>query len=168
MSEPGKADEHAPQALENLDSFRGACDMLLSRARRTVRILAPQLDLALLNRESVTTEIVRLTRESRFTDVRVLFCDSLLALRNGHRLVELSRRVPSAISLRRLPEDVLEQEAAWLVVDDRGLLWRASHHRYSDGYVCTNDLRLAPKLARDFDEWWQRAQPDPELRQLLI
>lgn len=168
MTDPGKADEHDPQALEDLDSFRAACDALLSRTRRTLRILAPQLDLALLNRESVSAEIVRLARESRFSDVRVLFSDSLLALRNGHRLVELSRRVPSAVCLRQLPEDVLEQEAAWLVADERALLWRASHHRYSDGYVCLNDVRLAPKLARDFDEWWQRAQPDPELRQLLI
>lgn len=158
----------ARQSLEDLSSFRDACDALLGNARRTVRILAPHLDLALLSREPVSRALAEMTRVSRFTNIRMLFADSLLAMKHGHRLIELSRRFPSYINLRLLPEDQRDQQAAWMVVDERHLLWRPSHHRYADGLLLPDEPERSSQLCRKFDEWWERAQPDRELRQLYL
>lgn len=158
----------ARQSLEDLASFRDACDALLGNARRTVRILAPHLDLALLSREPVSRALAELTRISRFTEIHILFADSLLAMKHGHRLIELSRRFPSYISLKLLPADQRDQLEAWMVVDERHLLWRPSHHRYADGLLLPDEPERSAQLCRKFDEWWERAQPDPELRQLYL
>lgn len=161
-------DGDASSRLDDLASFRDACDNLLSEARRTVRILAPQLDLALLSREPVATALANMTRISRFTDIRVLFADSLLAMKHGHRLIELSRRFPSYISMKLLPAEYRDERSAWLVTDERHALWRPSHHRYADGLLLRDSPERTLQLCRQFDDWWERAQPDPELRQLYL
>ncbi len=154
--------------LHDLESFRSGCDDLLAQTRRSVRILAPHLDLALLNREPVSRALANLTRVSRFTDIRILFCDSMLALKHGHRLIELARRFPSYIGLRLLPLEQRDVRDAWLLCDDTALLWRPDHHRYDNGLLESPNLDRSQKLLRDFDGWWERAQPDPDMRQLYI
>ena len=156
------------RTLHDLDSFRSACDRLLTDTRRSVRIVAPYLDLSLLNREPVSTALANLTRISPNTSIRLLFCDSMLAMKHGHRLIELARRFPSFIHLRLLPGDQQGVRDAWMLCDDKNLLWRPDHHRYDNGMVQTPSLELGQKLMRDFDSWWERAHPDPEMRRLFI
>ena len=156
------------QALADLESFRDACDDLLEHARRTLRIVAPHLDLSLLSRAAVSTRLADMTRISRFTDIRILFSDSLLAMKHGHRLIELARRFPSYINMRQLPQDLRDMADAWMLADDQALLWRPDHHRYANGLYVTENSSEATRLCRHFDDWWERSQPDPELRQLYL
>ncbi|MDF1780350.1 MAG: hypothetical protein P1U67_03540 [Alcanivoracaceae bacterium] len=155
-------------SLTTLEAFRSSCDQLLGSARRNVRILSPNLDLALLSRASVATALADLTRASRFTDIRILFADSLLAMKHGHRLIELSRRFPSSISLRQLPVDRRDEQNSWILTDDANLIWRPEHVRYDNGFCESENRELAPRLCRQFDDIWERSQPDPELRRLFL
>lgn len=160
--------EAGQRLLDDLESFRFGCDHLLAETRRSVRIVAPHLDLSLLNREPVARALAGLTRVSRFTDIRLLFCDSMLALKHGHRLIELSRRFPSYIHLRLLPLEQRDIREAWMLCDETGLLWRPDHHRYANGLLESPNVDRSQKLLRDFDSWWERAQPDPDMRQLYL
>lgn len=155
-------------SLNTLEAFRSACDQLLGNTRRSVRILSPNMDLALLSRASVATALSDLIRVSRFTDIRILFADSLLAMKHGHRLIELSRRFPSTISLRQLPLDSRGERHSWIITDDANLLWRPDHVRYDNGFYEEENRELAPRLCRQFDDTWERSQPDPELRRLFL
>lgn len=158
----------SPVSLHDPDAFHAACDRLLREARgHLVRILAPRLDLPLLDRETVIDALQQRIRRSRHTRIRVLFEDAAPAVRHGHRLVELSRRWPSFVTLRQLPPDVRE-DAAWLLVEPHDLLWRPDHMQLTDGVLAWNDRRRAPQLRRRFDEWWPHGQPDPALRRLHI
>jgi hypothetical protein len=65
------------------------------------------------------------------------------------------------------PEDRGRRDA-WIIADESALVYRPDHHRLADGHMDLHDVRLAPKLARDFDEWWERGEPDPDLRRLYI
>lgn len=154
--------------LETLDGFKHSYDLLLDHARRSVRILAPHLDLALLSREPVSRALAQLSKIGRFAETRILFADSTLAMKHGHRLVELSRRLPSSIKLKQLPIDVRDQQEAWIIVDNTALIWRPHHERYADGLWDQHNTEKAPQLCRQFDEWWGMAQHDPELRRLSL
>lgn len=154
--------------LETLDGFKHSCDQLLDQARRSVRILAPHFDLALLNRKPVADAIAQLSRTGRFAETRILFADSMLAMKHGHRLVELSRRLPSSIKLKQLPIDARNQQEAWIIADNTALIWRPHHERYADGVWDQRNTEKTPQLCRQFDEWWELAQPDPELRRLYL
>lgn len=156
------------KALHDLESFCTGCDSLLAECRRSVRIIAPHLDIPLLNRRPVASAMANLTRAGRFTDIRILFCDSMLALKNGHRLIELSRRFPSYIQLKLAPGDFRSIKEAWLLCDDTGLLWRPDHQRYDNGLLQSPNFDRSQKLMREFDSIWERAQPDPEMRQLYL
>lgn len=153
--------------LETPADLAGAADELLPQARRSIRIFAPELDGRLLDRERPARALQRMT-QSRYTSARILILDSAPALKQGHRLIDLVQRFPSFIQMRLVsPEDRVRHDS-WLVVDDTGLLYRPDYRRLADGFVCFHDVSMAPKLARDFDEWWERADSDPELRRLFL
>lgn len=155
--------------LETLDAFKHSCDLLLDQARRSVRILAPHLDIALLSRMPVTRALTQISRAGRFAETHILFCDSLLAIKHGHRLIELSRRLPSSIKLKQLPIDIRDRQASsWIIADNTALIWRPHHERYTDGLWDQRNTEKTPQLCRQFDEWWEVAQPDPELRRLNL
>lgn len=153
--------------LEDAHQLAGATDELLDQARRTVRIHAPELDGPLLDRDAPLSALASMTRTRR-ARVRVLLMDSSAALRDGHRLIDLARRFPSYIELRLLSQEDRVRRDAWVVADETGLVYRPDYRRLADGHACFHDVSLAPKLARDFDEWWERGQTDPELRRLYI
>lgn len=165
--------EHKPwrddqeQLLSTPAELNEAVDAVLGQARRTVRILAPDLDTAVLNRRPPLESLRQLAR-SRYSRVRVLLEHSGPAVRAGHGLIELAHRFPSTFELRLLADEDRGRRDAWLVVDDTGLVYRPDFERLTDAHAHIHDVRLAPRLARDFDEWWDRGEADPNLRRLHI
>ncbi len=153
--------------LDDQQALAEAVDRVLGQARRTVRIFAPRLELELLNRATPLEALARLTR-SRHASVRVLLEDSGPAVRSGHGLIDLAQRFPSSIAMRLLGPEDRGRSAAWLVADDSAVVYRPDHQRLADGHMDLQDPRRGPKLARDFDEWWERGEPDPNLRRLYI
>lgn len=155
------------QRLDHQQALAEAIDQVLGEARRTVRILAPRLDIELLNRAVPLEALAGLTR-NRHARVRVLLEESGSAVRAGHGLIDLAQRFPSAIAMRLLgPEDQGRRDA-WVVVDDSATVYRPDHQRLADGRMDRHDPSRASKLVRDFDEWWERGEPDPNLRRLYI
>lgn len=157
---------HAP--CPDMPSLLDACDDLLGRARRTVDVLAPDLDPVVLNRQPTLDALARLTRVSRFTRIRVLFYDSSRAIREGHRLIQLARRFPSYIQLRRAAADHRGEICAWLAVDQTHLLWRPDHSLAGEAHVFTDEAGQARKVLRGFDHWWQYSEAEPALRELHL
>ncbi len=155
-------------ACPDTASLLQACDDVLGRARRTVDVLAPDLDPLLLDRAPTLDALARLTRGSRFTRIRVLFYDSSRAIRAGHRLIHLARRFPSYIQLRRAAPDHREENCAWLAVDGSHLLWRPDHTLAAEGHVFTEEAGQARKVLRGFDHWWQYSESEPALRELHL
>jgi hypothetical protein len=162
---PWKDDQE--QLLGSPAELNEAVDAVLGEARKTVRILAPELDTPLLNRQPPLEALGRLARD-RYTTVRVLLENSGPAVRAGHGLIRLAQRFPSTIEMRLLADEDRGRRDAWLVVDETGLVYRPDFERLADAHAHFHDVRLAPKLARDFDEWWERGEPDPNLRRLYI
>jgi hypothetical protein len=155
------------QHLAHQQALAAAVDEVLGKARRTVRILAPRLDIELLNRTVPLETLAGLTR-SRHARVRVLLEESGPAVRTGHGLIDLAQRFPSFIGMRLLGPEDRGRRDAWIVVDESAVVYRPDHQRLADGYMDLRDPSRAPKLARDFDEWWERGEPDPNLRRLYI
>jgi hypothetical protein len=100
-------------------------------------------------------------------DVRILVQDSGRAVREGHRLIELSRRLPTFIEIRNPHPDHRNVIATFLVAEDRAVLYRKQADRY-DGWTDLDAPLDARQLLKTFDEIWNRATPDPEMRRLGI
>lgn len=153
--------------LKDAAALENAADELMTQARRSIRIFSPDMDSGLLDRDIPVQALRQMTR-SRHTRARILVMDSSSAIRQGHRFIDLVQRFATFIQLRIISDEDRGRLDSWMVVDDTGLLYRPDYRRLADGHVCFHDVSRAPKLTRDFDEWWERGESDPELRRLFI
>jgi hypothetical protein len=177
----GPPDDETPRADFELDGPRilGASDRpfetasaeelcrvlleLAQQAQRTLDLVSRHLDPPLYDREDFVEAVKQLVLGSPRSRVRLLVLDPAPVVTHGHRLVPLAQRLSSYIELRVPAPEHREFNEAWLVADKEGY----AHRRFSDRYEATcnfHDPRLAVHLTNRFDELWQRAQPDPNLR----
>ena len=145
-----------------------ACDEVLAGARRDLRIMAPDLDQLLLNRERVSELLVRLARHNPSARVRILITDAGHAVTEGHRLIYLARRLPSFVSIRVLPPEMKDYQPCWLLADEQVLLWRPDYRQLRHGILHRHDPTRSNTLQRLFDEHWEQSRPDPALRELNL
>ena len=160
-------DTAGPIALETRDENRIAACALARQARSSLCIFTRDLDPPLYDDLCFLDAVTALATRSRFVQVRVLVQNSEKAVKYGHRLIELSRRLSSFIQLRRPHADYQDYNEAFLIADGVGLLHRALAHRYE----ATVDFKAplqARLLLKFFDEAWDKSEPDPELRRLHI
>lgn len=140
---------------------------LAQQAKRTLAILTQDLEPALYNTREFAEAVQQLALRSRYSKIRILVMDPTRAIHDGHRLIELARKLSSFIQIRRLGEDDRQIMEAWLISDETGLLFRPIAERY-EGFYDYNDPAQAREKLRGFNEVWERAQIDPELKRLHI
>lgn len=149
------------------EELRQAQLTLVQRARRTLDLVSRHLDPALCDRDDFVDAVKELVLGSPRTRVRILVLDPASIVARDHRLLALARRLSSYIELRVPGPEHREFNEAWLVVDNTGY----AHRRFSDRFEATvnfHDPRVAVALTHRFDELWQRAPPDPNVRRLHL
>lgn len=155
-------------APQDRDEALAAIERLLADARHELAILTHDLDPALLDVAPVLDAIRRIALSGRRARIRVLVRDPRKAAADGHRLIALAQRLPSAIELRVPQEDRdLDDPSAWLLNDRHGYLARPLAAR-SEGSGSTCAPGPHRQLLARFDEIWERALPAAELRALAL
>lgn len=144
-----------------------ACDTLLRHSRRHLLILAHHLDPPLLNRETVSSALLAMVRANPMARIQMLIADADQLVQSGHRLLHLSRRLSSFISIRVLAEEHRQLPACWLLGDRRRALWRPDY-RYLRQGLLHSDNRRCQQLEQDFALYWAAASSHPALRQLHL
>ncbi|MCC5811941.1 MAG: hypothetical protein JJU06_16390 [Ectothiorhodospiraceae bacterium] len=141
---------------------------VLGGARRRVDILSPQLDPVLYDQQPcLDTLRAMIVDAGRYASVRVLVVDVDALVARGHRMIEMSRRLSSFMSIRCLAEEDCVEPEAFLVVDDASYLYWPTGAGYQ-GHGRINDRGGCGRLSRLFQECWERSQPHPALRQLHL
>ena len=134
-------------------------------ANRSLALFTRDLEPQTYDTEAFLAEVRRVALAGRYARVRVLVQDSARAAREGHRLVELARRLSTYIELRKPHDDHRNLIESFLVADERAVLYRKEADRF-EGYADLDNPLEARRLLRTFDEIWQRANPDSEMRRL--
>lgn len=153
-----------------LDSWAANQEAAVAVARRAVRALAlltHDLEPALYATDDFIDELRRVATTGRYAGVRVLVQDSRRAVRDGHKLIEVARRLPTFVAIRNPHPEHRNVLESFLVADERALLHRKQADRY-EGYADLDNPYEARQKLRVFDEIWDRAVPDPEMRRLGI
>ncbi len=108
-----------------------------------------------------------LALRSHMTRVRILLQDHAHVVNQGHRILELSRRLTSSVELRIPNEDWLDYAENFMLVDQYGYV----HRELATRYEATADFHAPLKVQRfraRFDEIWETARPASELRRLYL
>lgn len=159
--------ENRTLTLENSsDNYQFALNML-QQTRRDVAILSRHLDGRVYDTAEFIHAFTQLAVQHPRCRIRLLLKDTEPLVKNGHRIIELSRRLSSIIGIRTIHEDYREYNAAYMVFDERGIIKRHYADRY-EGIANFNDPKQARELISFFNEIWKVSEPDPNLRRLHI
>ncbi len=140
---------------------------LAQSAARYLWILSPRLDHAAFDTAELAAALSVLARASRQTQVRILLSDPRQVIARGHRLLQLSRRLPSTVHLQVLPEHP-DWDGETIVIRDRdGVLYKPGDSDKNAFYE--PDSRASTQRHRElFEELWRYSAKDPNLRSLSI
>lgn len=153
--------------LARREEFRLASLSLARQAVRSLDILSYDLDAPLYDQMDFVMAVKQFCLQSRQSQVRILLHNNERVQKQGHRLVDLARRVPSRISIRRPHPDYLQRQENFLLADRTGHLIRRLYSRYQ-GEVNFSDRLGSERWVDFFNEIWNCSEPDIDLRRLDI
>jgi predicted GNAT family N-acyltransferase len=142
-------------------------DSLVGQARQRLWLYDRVLDHDLYDRQRFRDLVSWLARHHRNSEIRLLVHDDTQLVKRRHRVVELMRRLPSAMDLRLVNDDYPPVGHPFLFVDREGTLVR---HRFDrpEGFACFADSGRVKLLAEAFQRMWDTARPSLELRELPL
>lgn len=154
--------------VEDRAGLEAAHVRLLTQARYRAAMYLPRMESSVLDSEAILTELRRLATSGRQAQVRIITHDAEQAHREGHRLIALAQRLPTAVSIRMpVDETHLAYASAFVADTTRGYLFRPVANRYE----ARGDLDAPGETSRlmaYFDEVWERAEPAWQIRPLGI
>lgn len=154
-------------AIDTSEACRLAALSMVRQATRGIEIVSRQLDPQMYDNREFSEVVNKLIVGSRRARVRALLRHPDTVVKRGHRLVTLSQRLSSFIELRVPAREFDEYDAAFLIVDGVGVIYRTLSDRF-EGTVNFNNPRMARELSRQFEEMWQTALLDSGLRRAYL
>lgn len=152
--------------LSSLEEIQFHLQNMIAQASHKVRILSPDLEHSWYDNDGFADMLSRFARSSRFAEVRILVHDIEPAIKNGHSILELARRLSSKILIRR--SDSLQDSKLdhFLLADNSGLISKnGQDHFASANYNSRYRVKL---YAEAFDQIWHRSQLPIELRHIAL
>jgi len=137
---------------------------LCESASRDIRIMAPHLDPVVFDSSELADTISSLARRDSHSRIRILIKDARYIVQQGHRLLNLARRLPSSVSIRKLERHPAMSEETLVLRDLDGTLFMP----LEDGagiYEPGSRAFAQPKIEQ-FDRLWEQAVEDPNVRRL--
>jgi len=98
----------------------------------------------------------------------VLFDDAGPAVKTGHGLIHLGRRLPSRLQLRQTQADDADPRLCFAVADRTDLFEAHGWPRPERLTLCAHALPLGPRRADEFAHVWERGRANRELRELHL
>lgn len=153
--------------LTSRQEFRVASQLLAQQAARRMELLTYDLDAMLYDQLPFVDAVKQLCLLNRNSQVSILLQNNEPVQKQGHRLLELARRIPSRIAIRRPHADYLNHQENFLLADRIGYLRRRRSSRYH-GEINFFDRLETERLGDFFREVWDCSEADIDLRRLDI
>jgi phosphatidylserine/phosphatidylglycerophosphate/cardiolipin synthase-like enzyme len=153
--------------LTGVTECKDAALRLTTQAKRSIYIFSYDLDHKIYNQTDFLEAVKELAIRSEHSQVKILLQHNEKVQREGHRLIQLWRRLTSKIEIRKPDADHIDHIENFLLVDDTGYL----HRKLYTDYTATVDFnaKLATRqFSTFFHEVWEQSEPDSELRNLHI
>lgn len=164
--------ENLPQKyfLHSMAKHSHAIEQLCDRAERSIKLYSPNLLKPIFHREAISKNLLRLIKSHPKAEVHIIICDSASLLRTHHSILELARRLPSRIHIRKLQSDnqpknsylLIDNECLWLAHDEKIL------DRENSGFYLNAKTPDSKTYQENFTDLWEASENTPELRQLTI
>ena len=151
------------QLSENLS----AIEHLLQQSQHSIDIFSHMLDHRVFDQDGVLDAIRAMVVVNPRARVRILVREPQFMINNGHRIMELARRLSSYIEIRQTHEHYAQTSRMFVIADQRGYLYKESDERY-EGLVNFNDPATSREWLNTFNEAWEHSQALSDFRRLHI
>jgi len=161
------AQKYSTLKADNSRTNTSAALSLVSQARLSIDIFSHNLDPRVLNTTEISDAVKKFIKISPKSQIRILISEPKQVSKNGHCLIELSRKFSSFISIRKTNNDYRSTPYSFLMVDHKALLYRPNANEYlaivnfSAQFECRQHLEF-------FNTVWHCSEPASEMRQLFI
>jgi hypothetical protein len=153
--------------LTTLDEVRAASVAVASQAQRMLTIFTQDLEPLLYDQTAFLDATKRLVLARSYAKVRVLVADPGRTSWEGNKFFGMARRLTGCIELRNLHKSLAANPSAFLIADDRALLYRLQASRW-EGIAEMSDQAVVRKYVGYFDEAWRASEPETGLRQMHL
>ncbi|MEE8321825.1 MAG: acyltransferase [Gammaproteobacteria bacterium] len=153
--------------VETREDNHLAAVQLAQQCQRNLEITSRDLDPAIFDTPDFAEAVKRLALKSKHAQIRILVFEPGTIVRRGHRLINLAENLSSFIELRKPGIEHRDYNELFLIADGTGYLHRKNTERF-EGEVNFNDKRQSKHLLHQFEEMWETASPDPNLRRVLV
>lgn len=151
--------------LDGEVDFHAALNNMAAQAKKSVKIFTQELDPELYDQPEFLKIMSDIARNRKQCKIQILIQSPDKAAKSGHRLVELQKRLTSAIQIHSIPENETDNNDEFMVIDDIAIT-----RRFSMGFMHGNcEFKAIPeaqKKSRFFDLIWQQSNPCQEFRRL--
>jgi len=154
----------ARSIIATLDETRAATQQVALAARRLLTMFTQDLEPTVYDQPQFLETVKKMVLSRSYAKVRVLLADPARVVYEGSKFVHLARRITSHIEIRHVKAGHRDNQAAFLIADDRALVYRQQASRW-DGIVDMNDASVARRYLNYFDEVWIASEPEAETRQ---
>jgi hypothetical protein len=158
---------HLEFEVERQSEACAVAHALAAQAQRTLLLHTEDLEPALYDETAFLDAVSRLARTHSQSRIWILIQDARKVVAHGHRLIEVARRLSSAIQLRRPGPQYRNYHESFLLADGCGYLHRPIAARY-EGTANFHDPGKVADWEKYFMEVWERSEPDEEIRRLYL
>lgn len=153
--------------IDSVEDNKNTALSLAEQAHHSIDIFSQDLDAEIYSNYEFEQSIFTLAKKHPSTKIRILTQDSRKAIQNGHRLIKLAQTLTSSVFIHTPPAEFKDEQCAFLVVDQQGLLYRvtATNRNYKASFNFMAPQR-AGKLTDFFNEIWQHSTPDIQTRRI--
>lgn len=140
---------------------------MVKQAKQSLEIYSHNLDGVLYDTAEYLAALKQLSLNNKVSKIRILLRDIDYISKNGHRLIELARRLPTFVEIRQTSSNFDHIISCYSIVDNRGVIFRNDALRF-EAKVNFNDPLLARDLLKQFNTIWEQSEPSQEMRSLHI
>ena len=153
--------------LRREEDFKNVILEMTSQASQSIRIYSPLLEHKLFDNMELLEICSALARKNRYTSIEILLYEAHRAVKHGHALLEISRKLPSSIKMKIVHPDYRRLNHEYVLADTAGVVYRLDHEEF-EGYANFSDKTECGRMGRQFQAAWESGLNDPDLRQLRI
>lgn len=155
------------QAFSTPTDARSHALALLQQAQRSLCLYTPDLEPWIYHHSAIQEACKQFLLANPKNRLRILLRDSSRAVKEGHRLLSLARKLSSNCQIRKLHPDYPNEEVSFLLVDNCGLLVRPDLNLQA-GYALYQDPGRARLHQAQFEQAWNTSVSDADLRSFLL
>lgn len=153
--------------IDNRSIYHQISRVMLLHAKRTIDIYAFKLDPEIVNHKTVIQALKLLPQQSSSARIRILVQESRESISECAAFVEMARKYSSLVEFRKVVDLIESTPSSWMTVDQDKYITRTNSYSYH-GKACHQDKSRVRDLTKQFEEIWEKSEPDPEMRRLVI